>query len=153
MTTIVVDPRNLRMVSDSQVSDQDAGLKYEQDKVYAVPGGWMGAAGAIVDIQKALRYVRGELKREPRMSFENTFVMLTADGAYSATSGLDWQREDAPIAIGSGAMAAEAVLRLGYSAEEAVEMACKIDLMSSGPVKVYTLDNTEPTVWEKKSGR
>ena len=150
MTTIVVDPIRRVLVSDSQVSDEDAGIKYSLNKVYAVPGGWLGAAGVVSDIQKAVRYVRGELKRRPKLSSSNSFVLLTDNGAHSAASDLDWQTEEKPFAIGTGAMAAEAVLRLGLSAEEAVNMACQIDLMSSGPIKIYTLDDVEPTVWEKK---
>jgi 20S proteasome alpha/beta subunit len=152
MTTIVIDPKRKILVTDSQVSDEDAGIKYSQNKVYAVPGGWLGAAGAVVDIQKAVRWARGELKRKPKMTFDNTFVMLTGDGVFSATSALDWQSEDSPMAIGSGAMAAEAVLRLGMSAEDAVDMACQIDLRSSGPIKIYTLDDAEPIVWKKNNG-
>ena len=48
MTTIVIDPKTAKLVSDSQVSDEDAGIKYSQNKVYPVPGGWLGAAGAVV---------------------------------------------------------------------------------------------------------
>jgi hypothetical protein len=44
------------------------------------------------------------------------------------------------MAIGSGAMAAEVCLRMGLSAEEAVNWACNVDLMSHGPVRIYPLN-------------
>ena len=44
------------------------------------------------------------------------------------------------MAIGSGAMAAEVCMRMGLTAEEAVNWACNVDMNSHGPVKTYPLD-------------
>lgn len=149
MTTIVGDWRRKILVSDSQISDEGSGIKYRQPKVHAVPGGWFAGAGVIPQIQKALRFMRGDLKRKPKLTGGNAFLLLTQDGLYSAVDTLDWTLESEFVAIGSGAMAAEALMRHGLAAEMAVDGACDVDLMSSAPVRVYGLDNAEPTIWAK----
>jgi hypothetical protein len=53
------------------------------------------------------------------------------------------------MAIGSGIHAAEAIMRSGGTAEEAVYWACQVDLMSHEPVNVYALNSKEPTQWSR----
>jgi ATP-dependent protease HslVU (ClpYQ) peptidase subunit len=76
----------------------------------------------------------------------NSFIWLRKDGLYNCDNSLDWEKTDTFIAIGSGAMAAEALLRHGLSAEEAVKGACDVDLYSSEPIKIYQLLDKDKTV-------
>jgi hypothetical protein len=140
MTTIVGDWKNKIMVSDTQYSDEDTGIKYHEEKVFPIPGGWFGGAGHKSDIEKAYAWVRGKGKK-PKLRNTNSFLMLTKDGLFSSDNTLDWETVNTFIAIGSGAMAAEALLRKGFSAEESVQGACDVDLSSSEPIKTYKLDD------------
>lgn len=148
MTTIVGDWKRKILVSDSQYSDDDTGIKYQDEKVYEVPGGWFGGAGHKSDIEKVLAFLRGESKR-PKLRNQNSFLMLTDKGLYSSDNSLDWETVETFMAIGSGAMAAEALLRHGFSAEESVRGACDVDLSSSEPIRVYSLGAELPKIWTK----
>lgn len=139
MTTIVGDWRHKIMVSDSQYSDEDTGLKYQAEKVYPIQGGFFGGAGHKSDIEKVFKWLNGETKTKPKIKNQNSFIKMTSEGLYSSDNSLEWESVDDFIAIGTGAMAAEALLRSGLSAEESVKMACSVDLYSCEPVKTYTL--------------
>jgi 20S proteasome alpha/beta subunit len=139
MTTIVGDWRHKILVSDTQYSDDDTGIKYNEDKVFPIEGGWFGGAGHKADIEKVYAWVQGKSKSKPKLKNTNSFLKLTKEGLFSCDSSLEWETVTTFIAIGSGAMAAEAMLRHGTTAEEAVLMACKVDLSSSEPIKVYEL--------------
>jgi 20S proteasome alpha/beta subunit len=139
MTTIVGDWRQGIIVSDSQYSDDDSGLKYQAEKVYPIAGGFFGGAGHKSDIEKVLKWVKGEVKVKPKIKNQNSFIKMTFEGLYSCDNTLEWESVDDFIAIGTGAMAAEALLRSGFSAEEAVKVACSVDLYSCEPVKTYSI--------------
>jgi 20S proteasome alpha/beta subunit len=140
MTTIVGDWDKKIMVSDTQYSDDDTGIKYHEEKVFAIEGGWFGGAGHKSDIEKVLAWVRGETTKKPKIKNSNSFLMLTEKGLFSTDNTLEWETVNTFLAIGSGAMAAEALLRKGFSAEEAVRGACDVDLSSSEPIKLYELN-------------
>jgi ATP-dependent protease HslVU (ClpYQ) peptidase subunit len=150
MTTIVGDWQRKILVSDTQFSDDDTGMKYHDDKVYKIPNGWLGGAGHKADIEKVLAFITGKLKRKPKLRNQNSLIMLTKDGLFTSDSSIDWESVDKFIAIGSGAMAAEALMRHGYSAEASVAGACDTDLYSSEPIKVYSLESSDPTTWNKE---
>lgn len=148
MTTIVGDWRRKILVSDSQYSDTDNGMKYFHEKVFSVPGGWFCGAGHAGDIEVVLAYITGKTKRVPKLKNENSFLWLKEDGLFNCDSKLEWETCREYIAIGTGAMAAEALLRHGTTAEVAVRGACDIDLYSHEPVRVYELGSTEGRVHE-----
>ena len=153
MTTIVGDWINKIMVSDTQYSDDDTGIKYHEEKVFPIPGGWFGGAGHKSDIEKVLAWVKGETTKKPKIKNSNSFLKLTEEGLFSTDNSLEWETVNTFLAIGSGAMAAEALLRKGFSAEEAVKGACDVDLSSSEPIKLYELNtcHTKTQQLEKKS--
>lgn len=153
MTTIVGDWKNKIMVSDTQYSDDDTGIKYHEEKVFAIPGGWFGGAGHKSDIEKVLAWVRGETPKKPKIKNSNSFLKLTNEGLFSTDNSLEWETVNTFIAIGTGAMAAEALLRNGFSAEAAVRGACDVDLASSEPIKLYELNKcpTKTQQSEKKN--
>lgn len=149
MTTIVGDWKRKILVSDSQYSDDDTGIKYFEDKVYRIPSGWFAGAGHQSDIEKFLEFISGKTKRRPKLRNDNSFLLLTEKGLFSCDNSLEWETVRSFMAIGSGSMAAEALLRNGYSAEEAVLGACNVDLYSSEPIKVYAFGEDKPEIWRK----
>lgn len=155
MTTIVGDWNNKVMVSDTQYSDDDTGIKYHDEKVFPLEDGWFGGAGHKSDIEKAYAWIKGELPRKPKLKNTNSFLMMTSKGLFSTDSSLEWETVNTFIAIGTGAMAAEVLLRKGFSAEEAVRGACDVDLASSEPIKIYELNkcHTKTQSKEKENTR
>ena len=63
MTTIVGDWSRKIIVSDSQFSDTDTNIKYFEEKVYSIPGGWFAGAGHHTDCEKILTYLRTKSKK------------------------------------------------------------------------------------------
>jgi 20S proteasome alpha/beta subunit len=139
MTTIVGDWINKVLVSDSQFSDDDAGIKYFEDKILKIDGGYLGIAGNWSDGEKVVDYINKKQKTKPKLKSDSSFLKLTSDGLFSCGDDLEWERVRTFMAIGSGAMAAEVCMRMGLSAEEAVKWACQVDLKSHEPIKTYKL--------------
>ena len=141
MTTIVGDWRRKIIISDSQFSDDDTGIKYFEEKVVPIEGGWLGVAGNWCDCEKVVEYLNKKSKRKPKLKNDSSFLKLTQEGLFYCGDDLEWERAKTFMAIGSGAMAAEVCLRMDLSAEEAVKWACNVDLKSSEPLRTYSLDN------------
>jgi hypothetical protein len=139
MTTIVGDWKNKVLVADSQFSDDDSGIKYFEDKIIAIEGGYLGVAGNWVDGEKVSEYINKKHKTKPKLKADSSFLKLTEEGLFSCGDDLEWERVRTFMAIGSGSMAAEVCMRMGLSAEEAVKWACNVDLKSHEPVKTYKL--------------
>jgi hypothetical protein len=141
MTTIIGDWRRKILVSDSQFTDSDTGIKYFEDKVVPIDGGWLGVAGNWSDCEKVIDYLSKKNKTKPKLKSDSSFLKLTKDGLFSCGDDLEWERVRTFMAIGSGSMAAEVCLRMDLTAEEAVGWACNVDANSSGPIKTYKLDD------------
>ena len=139
MTTIVGDWKNKILVADSQFSDDDTGIKYFEDKVIAIDGGYLGVAGNWVDGEKVAEYVNKKSKTKPKLKSDSSFLKLTDEGLFACGDDLEWERVRTFMAIGSGSMAAEVCMRMGLTAEEAIKWACNVDLKSHEPIKVYKL--------------
>jgi 20S proteasome alpha/beta subunit len=139
MTTIVGDWINKIMVADSQFSDEDTGIKYYEDKILQIEGGWLGVAGNWSDGEKVVEYINKKQKIKPKLKTDSSFLKLTNDGLFSCNEDLEWERVRTFMAIGSGSMAAEVCMRMGLTAEEAVKWACNVDLKSHEPIKTYKL--------------
>lgn len=139
MTTIIGDWINKKIVADSQFSDTDTGIKYFDDKVVAIDGGWLGVAGNWCDCEKVVEYLNKKTKTKPKLKPDSAFIKLTHEGLFYCGDDLEWERAKVFMAIGSGAMAAEVCMRMGLTAEESIKWACNVDLHSHEPVKVYEL--------------
>lgn len=139
MTTIVGDWINKKLVADSQFSDDDSGIKYFEDKIIQIEGGYLGVAGNWVDGEKVAEYINKKIKNKPKLKADSSFLKLTEEGLFSCGDDLEWERVRTFMAIGSGSMAAEVCMRMGLTAEEAVKWACNVDLKSHEPVKTYKL--------------
>jgi hypothetical protein len=140
MTTIVGDWINKILVADSQFSDDDTGIKYYEDKILPIEGGYLGVSGNWVDGEKVTEYINKKQKTKPKLSSDSSFLKLTEEGLFACGDDLEWERVRTFMAIGSGAMAAEVCMRMGLTAEEAVKWACNVDLKSHEPVKTYKLE-------------
>jgi hypothetical protein len=139
MTTIVGDWKNKILVADSQFSDDDTGIKYYEDKILAIDGGYLGVAGNWADGEKVADYVSKKQKTKPKLHTDSSFLKLTEEGLFSCGDDLEWERVRTFMAIGSGAMAAEVCMRMGLTAQEAIKWACNVDLKSHEPIKTYKL--------------
>ena len=139
MTTIVGDWINKIMVADSQFTDDDLGIKYFEDKIIAIDGGFLGVAGNWVDGEKVAEYINKKSKTKPKLKPDSSFLKLTNEGLFSCGNDLEWERVRTFMAIGSGSMAAEVCMRMGLTAEEAVKWACNVDSKSHEPIKNYSL--------------
>lgn len=140
MTTIIGDWINKKIVSDSQFSDTDTGIKYYDNKVVPIDGGWLGVAGNWCDCEKVVDYLNKKTKTKPKLKPDSAFIKMTAEGLFYCGDDLEWERAKTFMAIGSGSMAAEVCMRMGLTAEESVKWACNVDLHSSEPVKSYPLE-------------
>jgi hypothetical protein len=140
MTTIVGDWKNKILVCDSQFSDEDTGIKYFEDKVLSIDGGYLGVAGNWSDGEKVVDYINKKQKTKPKLHTDSSFLKLTEEGLFSCGDDLEWERVRTFMAIGSGSMAAEVCMRMGLSAEDSVKWACNVDLKSHEPVKTYKLE-------------
>ena len=141
MTTIVGDWRIKVLVADSQFTDTDSGIKYFEDKIFPIEGGFLGVAGNYCDAEKVLDYLSKKSKAKPKLKSDSSFLKLTKDGLFSCGDDLEWERVRTFMAIGSGSMAAEVCLRMGLAPEEAVKWACNVDSNSHEPIKTYKLDD------------
>jgi hypothetical protein len=141
MTTIIGDWRRKVLVADSQFTDSDTGIKYFEDKIFPIEGGFLGVAGNYVDAEKVIDYLSKKSKNKPKLKSDSSFLKLTKDGLFSCGDDLEWERIRVFMAIGSGSMAAEVCLRMGLTAEEGVEWACNVDANSSEPIKTYRLND------------
>lgn len=139
MTTIVGDWSRKILVSDSQFSDDDTGIKYFDEKIVKIDGGWLGVAGNWCDAEKVVDYLNKKTKTKPKLKADSSFIKLTSDGLFYCGDDLEWERAKTFMAIGSGAMAAEVCMRMGLTAEESVKWACNVDLKSHEPIKTYNI--------------
>ena len=151
MSTIIGDWTRKLIVTDSQVSDDDSDTKnFENEKVFRVPQGLLAGAGDFISIQTVVEYFRNDKKGKAPIIKDvddADFMLLTNDGLYVSGKDLRFQKVPTYEALGSGTMAALAVMVLGHTAEEACWAATKSDLYSGGDVRVYSLDSKEFTVW------
>ena len=139
MTTILGDWERKVLVADSQFSDTSTGIKYFEDKVFAIDGGWLGVAGNYVDAELVIDFLNKKSKIKPKLKTDSSFLKLTNEGLFACGDTLEWERVRTFMAIGSGTMAAEVCMRMGLTPEESVKWACNVDLMSHEPVKTYPL--------------
>ena len=139
MTTILGDWEQKVLVADSQFSDTSTGIKYFEDKVFAIDGGWLGVAGNYVDAELVIDFLNKKSKIKPKLKTDSSFLKLTNEGLFACGDTLEWERVRTFMAIGSGTMVAEVCMRMGLTPEESVKWACNVDLMSHEPVKTYPL--------------
>lgn len=138
MTTVAADHRCGLIVSDSKCITGDTWSP--MTKVFRHKDELIGIAG---DVRLAMRWVKwytgSRRGATPKLSnFEA--LILRADGVYHVTEdAYEMKVEQGFYAIGSGAMAALAVMHAGLDPREAVRIACLVDNNSGGDVQSHSL--------------
>ncbi len=138
MTTIAASLADGLMVSDSRCNCGSTWLP--ATKIYRIGDELIGIAGNVIDEQKWLKWHRAG-RRAPRPKMEAfCAIILRKDGLYEAdNTGLEMLIERGFHAIGSGGAAAIAVMLAGHGAEEAVRIACLVDIGSGGDLQIHRL--------------
>lgn len=144
MTTIAI--KHGMMAADSRVSlETEAGgaRMFRCEKLYRIMLGRkqaiVGLAGGSFDGLEFLDWLIAGKKDPPQRLIDGdaafTAVVLTRNGLFEYDR---WCRADKILepfyAVGSGAKAALGAMHAGASAQKAVQIACKIDYYSGGPV-------------------
>lgn len=130
MTTVVANKNS--MASDSLCSH--GGLKSAATKIIKVNGDLIGVAGDLSDLYKFIKWYKN--KKLKMVPINSDILVLTKKGdlyTYEDDIGICVQEEF--YAIGTGSYAAMAAMYMGATPEEAVEVACKVDIFSGGEVK------------------
>ena len=84
----------------------------------------------------------GSKKKKPKIHGEFEALVLTPKGLYHVDDGLSFNLVNDPwFAIGSGSHAALGALHAGKTLEEAVEIACRVDVNSGPPIQIMRLIN------------
>ncbi len=149
MTTIVYNPAEGIVAADSQETGETR--KSRCDKLYRVNDHIIGTAGGSY---AGLLFVQwcGEWEGEPdyskrkripdliNLDYDEDFECLVVrpDGSAYTINRLfiPYEMKDEPSGVGSGAGPALGAILAGATVREAVNIACKIDAFSSGPVRV-----------------
>ena len=155
MTTIIGDAKRKIIVYDSQYSDDDSDSKsINNEKVFRIPQGWLAGAGDVTSIQEVVRYFKdGKRGKAPiiKDADDADFMLLTEEGVFISGKDLRFSEIFTYDALGSGTLAALAVMSLGHTAEEACWASCQSDLYSGGDVKVYSFENKQPVIYNKNA--
>lgn len=129
------------MAGDQKVTDEDT--HFRNKKIFRVGDAIVGAAGEAAAISRFLEWLHDGQEYEPpkfKKDTELDVLVLTPAGLF--TYGWDCRAEeilDPFYAIGTGKQAALAAMHLGATPEQAVEIACKVDNATGGPIDVLEL--------------
>ena len=136
------------LVSDSMVSIAHKDIWYPAAKLVRGPGLIAGASGDGGDCTRFLKWAAGGFKAKEEPKWKDTAtedqilaLVVREDGIYAWSVGdPEPERVEADFfAVGSGGKAARVAMMLGKTAEEAVELACQVDLWSAPPLQVLKL--------------
>ena len=142
MTTIAASFSDRLLVTDSSISDGDAVWSAAKAEVYN--GRIYATAGEASDTELFMSWIkRGRRGRRPKVDTEFQALALTPEGLFFFDANLYPTRLTTPMAIGSGAKAARGAMAMGATLEQAVEIACDIDLNSRRPLQLYRLNAEE----------
>lgn len=137
MTTIAY--RDGVLAADSRAADQTV-KSYGIQKLYRLKkkGAIIGTAGSIVKCQAFVKWYANKRHRAPKLEDDDlSAIVLHRDGRVElfedSVESIEWNPAE-PLAVGTGAPAALAAMACGKTAAEAVEIACRIDPDSEGPV-------------------
>lgn len=145
MTTIVY--KDGVIAADSQVTAGEA-RKFRCEKIYQVVvhglPAIVGLAGGAFDGLAFLDWLMGDKPEPPQRLIDGeadfTAIVLNKHGLFEYDK---WCRPDKVLerfyAVGSGASAALGAMHMGATARQAVEVACKIDPFSGGPIVEMSL--------------
>ncbi len=146
MTTILADAILGLMVADSNVSDTDR--HWAGKKVFRHRGDLIGCSGPLDEIQLFKNwYLGGMVGKKPKLATFHALI-LNQHGLFSFYHDLiiPLPVQSGRDASGSGAKAAMCAYEaLGWKdPKRAVQIVCRHDAGSRGPVRVYHLKKHEP---------
>jgi ATP-dependent protease HslVU (ClpYQ) peptidase subunit len=139
MTTIAANKRS--MAADQKVTDGDR--NFRNHKLRRIGSAVVGAGGDGPSIARFFRWIEfGRQDEPPKLGKDDELeaLVLTADGLF--VYGRDCVPEevlDDFYAIGTGAQAALSAMHMGATPKRAVEIACRVDNNTGGPVDVLGL--------------
>ncbi|QEG08921.1 hypothetical protein [Aeromonas phage 4L372XY] len=165
MTTIAY--KNGVMVSDGRMSLGDMIIKDDTEKVFWVNNHLVGVCGRARAINTFVTWLQkmtdyhivnqevGELVDlvPPALEDDEGYSALVVTPSrqvlmYEGNTPIDMGL-DVPMSVGSGSCFALAAMKAGNSAEEAVKVACELDVYSGGEITVVQLeDEPEPLTRE-----
>ena len=165
MTTIAY--KNGIMVSDGRMSLGDMIIKDDTEKVFWVNNHLVGVCGRARAINTFVTWLQkmtdyhivnqevGELVDlvPPALEDDEGYSALVVTPSrqvlmYEGNTPIDMGL-DVPMSVGSGSCFALASMKTGASAEEAVKVACELDVYSGGEITVVQLeDEHEPLTGE-----
>ena len=145
LTTIAANSRT--MAGDTVTLHDD--IKGSYRKVYVVQDMVVGIAGCMDSGTLFVQWCERGMnsKSKPRnLADEFTGLILNESGLYEYRNFMvPMKIERECWAIGSGAKAALGAMHMGASPEQAVQIACEIDLVSEGPVFTEELQQKPQT--------
>lgn len=140
MTTIAFDGKTL--CADSQVTS--GGLKFgAAKKLWRLESGALLAmSGDIGLCYQVMLWLNGKSDKPTRTSDESVSgLLIEPDGsAWEYSTDLHRFPARAPWAGGTGETIAMTAMRCGKTAQEAVELACEMDIYTSGPLQTVTVN-------------
>jgi hypothetical protein len=140
MTTLVY--RDGVLAADSRGIRERAINVADLTKVFKLPGNRL--VGFVGDCASAHKFIRA-LREDAMLPalVDTLVVVIDADETITVYQDDSHYEDDAKFsAWGSGVQAALAALYMDATAERAVEIACKVDANSGGPVRSVSLDRT-----------
>ena len=137
MTTIAYN--NGLLCADTQVNSNSCVYGYAS-KIFEHDGVFYASCGQKQDFEQLKNWVKSGKKEDKKPSFDCSFSGMYCDGdnIYCFDDKfIPYIIEADYFAMGSGWEIATGAMEFGASAEEAVNIACKIDAFSGGKVEVY----------------
>lgn len=143
MTTIATDGRSVS--GDGQITNDNRIESTSFVKVRHIGGGKRDITGIVAfsgdPSQFELFYSFLETDVKPdRLNMEKSeAIFVTPDGVYAYDENLIPIKVDLPFAMGSGGQIALGAMLAGKSPQQAVMIACKIDIWTGGVITTLTL--------------
>ena len=141
MTTVLADAHLGVMVADSFASDGDRSWGRVK-KVWRVRDHLVGLAGNLDEFAPFVQWFKDGCDDKKRPKFSNSYALILGPtGLWTCQLSPLLMRSGRHEAIGSGCKAALAAYEaLGFTdPKRAVQIACRYDAGSRGPVRVYHL--------------
>lgn len=123
-------------------------------KIRVVEGRCFAVVGALAQAMRFIDALAAGKKKMPDMEASCHVAELLPTGELKIyeDGGAFVLPSDGPTAYGSGTPAAMAAFHMGACAVEAVEVACKVDPYSGGPVQAARWHDGRLILWTKETG-
>lgn len=141
MTTIATNGSTI--ASDGQLTMYERIACTKHKKIFELQdGSFVGICGEIAGIEELIAWLDDPTQPKPERQFEISALLIgrSAEGyVQSITGNCDVIEISAPAAVGTGEAFAIAAMKVGASPKRAVEIACELDIYSSGTVQEFSL--------------